>query len=65
MEGLGENRVFGKPMWDRSLIAGDLPLDRDSGGHRGVVAADLGFGFRNVDGGVRFDLEIDSLPRED
>ena len=65
LEGLGENRVLGKPVWDRSLIAGDLPLDRDFGGHRGVVAAELGFGFRNIDGGVGFDLEIDSLPRED
>ena len=51
-------------MRDWSLVSGDLAFSGDVGGHRGVVAAELGFGFRNIDGGVGFDLEVDRLPRE-
>ena len=65
LESLREERVLGEPVWDRSLVAGDLPLDRNLGGHWGVVTAELGFGFSDVNGGVRPDLEVDSLPRED
>ena len=52
LEGLGVDRVLGEPVWDRSLVAGDLPLDRNLGGHWSVVTAKLGFGFSVIDGGI-------------
>ena len=52
LEGLDVDRMLGEPVWDRSLVAGDLPLDRNLGGHWSVVTAKLGFGFSDIDGGV-------------
>jgi hypothetical protein len=44
--------VLGEPVWDWSLVAGDLSFDSYLGGHWSVVAAELGFGFGDFDGDV-------------
>ena len=65
LEGFGVDGVFGEPVRDWPLVTRDLSFDSYFGGHWSVVAAKLGFGFGDFDGGVRPDLEVDGLPRED
>ena len=52
-------------MWDWSLVTWDLSFDNYLGSHWSIVAAELGFGFSDFDGGVRLDLEVDGLSGED
>ena len=65
LEGLGVDGVFGEPVRDWPLVTRDLSFDSYFGGHWSVVAAKLGFGFGDFEGGVRPDLEVDGLSGED
>ena len=65
LEGLGVNGVLGEPVRDWSLVARDLAFGGDFGSNGGVVTAELGLGFGDLDGGVGSDLEVYGLPRED
>ena len=65
LEGLGVDGVFGEPVRDWSLVARDLAFGGDFGSNGGVVTAELGLGFGDLDGGVGSDLEVYGLPWED